>query len=477
MSSTLVRSAIGATKVLQDNLTIASELTVLAHHLLDVFFSPQTATVHPAEVLLRLVYEQIFNCLVTQRSDVRSFELLLFVLYNLLKREIYMHLKLDIVRILAGTVGGGTRRLVRLLCVGQHLRNDVLLRKTNTVLTLVLSHSLFQYEAVKRVRYFKAFLTLIEKMINEIDLMQLANAKFLCLNIPRAKVSIESLCFVFVLRHLDLLEGVGGYSLELDYVYNLIASVNIIYYKRWKIPSFLVKHVLDGLSRFSNNQTFEKNVSQPRKKMQAILSGAPAYVCESRRAETIFGRLPVTIHRIQWLQLQPDDFGPRLIFNQQLAILHEASVLSIDETSTSILLAMFGAKTLIKVLSTKRATATARLNASVLLSKRNLTRPQLHVVLKQIDCCTNTSQKMMTDHWTDWVRAVYGTVPMLDSATRLRLWSRLAKVEQTTYSNEQQRLLLVDMCASLLVAMIPEMNPALLDACAASYLEASAPGL
>lgn len=245
---TLIRCVIASTKRLPDEVTVATELNVLAYSILDVFYSPQTSTVHPVEVLLRLVYEQIFTRLVTEWTTVRSFELLLYVLYGMLKRNISTQLKLDIVRLLADAIGGGTRRLVRLLCVAKHLRNGILLHKVKTILTIVLSHSLFRYEPIKRTVHFHAFLKLIEKMLNDIDLEQLTNGNYLCLNIPRSKLNIDSVCFVFVIRHLDLLEGTSSRSLELDYIYNLIASVNIIYYKRWKVPSFLVKHFIDGLS-------------------------------------------------------------------------------------------------------------------------------------------------------------------------------------------------------------------------------------
>lgn len=245
---TLVRSIIVSTKQLPDDVTVATELTVLAHTLLDVFYCPQTISVHPVEVLLRLTYEEIFARLVTEWTGSRSFELLLYVLYGMLKRDIFTYLKLDIVRLLANAIGGGTRRLVRLLCIGKHLQNGVLLHKVKTILTIVLSHSLFRYEPVNRTVHFRAFLKLIEKMVQNIDLAQLASAKFLCLNIPRAKLNIDSVCFVFMVRHLDLLDEISSPSVELDYIYNLIASVNIIYYKRWQVPSFLVKHFIDGLS-------------------------------------------------------------------------------------------------------------------------------------------------------------------------------------------------------------------------------------
>ncbi|XP_052895760.1 uncharacterized protein LOC128302948 [Anopheles moucheti] len=456
--STLIRCVIASTKRLPDEVTVATELTVLAHSILDVFYSPQTTAVHPVEVLLRLVYDQIFARLVTEWTTVRSFELLLYVLYGMLKRDIFTHLKLDIVRLLADAIGGGTRRLVRFLCVAKHLRNDILLHKVKTILTIVLSHSLFRYEPATRIVHFRAFVKLIEKMVNDIDLVQLATANFLCLNIPRAKLKIESVCFVFVIRHLDLLEGTSSRSLELDYVYNLIASVNIIYYKRWKIPSFLVKHFIDGLSRYSNTEAFVKNVSQPEKKIQAILSSGPANVRPDKRAENVFGRLPVTVHRIQWLfQLQPDSIDEKLIFHQQIAILQERMILSGDDAWATELLAMFKPETLITVLSTKRATATARLNASVLLSRNSLTGKQLSKVLRKIACLGQQQQTVSAAHWMDWVRAVYGTVHTLDSVSRRKLWCGLANIEQSTCSVEQ-RMLLVDIRASLLVAMLPDTN-------------------
>uniref|UniRef100_A0A182WKM7 Uncharacterized protein n=1 Tax=Anopheles minimus TaxID=112268 RepID=A0A182WKM7_9DIPT len=456
---TLIRCIIASTKQLPDEVTVATELTVLAHSILDVFYDPQTATIHPVEILLRLVYEQIFARLVTEWTTVRSFELLLYVLYSMLKRNIFTHLKLDIVRLLADAIGGGTRRLVRLLCVAKHLRNGVLLHKVKTILTIVLSHSLFRYEPIKRSVHFRAFLKLIEKMINNIDLVELAKTKFLCLNIPRAKLNIESICFVFVIRHLDLLEGTSSCTMELDYVYNLIASVNIIYYKRWKVPSFLVKHFIDGLSRYSNTEAYVTNVSQPEKKFQAILACGPSSVVIHKRAEKVFGRLPVTVHRIEWLlHLQPDSFGEKLIFHQQLAILQERTILSSDDVWASKLLAMFKTETLFTVLCTKRASTTARSNASVLLAKCCLSGKLLGRVLKKIaSLCQQQQQSVSSTDWVDWVRAVYGTVQTLDRVSRRNLWSGLSNIEQSTCSSEQ-RMLLVDMRASLLVAMLPDMK-------------------
>uniref|UniRef100_A0A182LT29 Uncharacterized protein n=1 Tax=Anopheles culicifacies TaxID=139723 RepID=A0A182LT29_9DIPT len=456
---TLIRCIIASTKQLPDEVTVATELTVLAHNILDVFYNPQTTPIHPVEILLRLVYEQIFARLVTEWTTVRSFELLLYVLYSLLKRNIFTHLKLDIVRLLADAIGGGMRRLVRLLCVAKHLRNGVLLHKVKTILTIVLSHSLFRYEPIKRTVHFRAFLKLIEKMLNDIDLVELANGKFLCLNIPRAKLNIESVCFVFVIRHLDLLDGATtSRRLELDYIYNLIASVNIIYYKRWKIPSFLVKHFIEGLSRYSNTEAYVSNVTQPEKKFQAILACGPTCVQTHKRAEKVFGRLPVTVHRIQWmLHLPPDSFGEQLIFHQQLAILQERMILSSDDAWATKLLAMFDAETLVSVLRTKRASATAHLNASVLLSKCSLTGPLLGRVLRKIASICHQRPSVSSALWVDWVRAVYGTVQTLDSVSRRNLWLGLSKIEPSTCSCEQ-RMLLVDIRASLLVAMLPGMK-------------------
>uniref|UniRef100_A0A182YCZ9 Uncharacterized protein n=1 Tax=Anopheles stephensi TaxID=30069 RepID=A0A182YCZ9_ANOST len=457
---TLVRSIILSTKQLPDDVTVATELTVLAHALLDVFYCPQTNAVHPVEVLLRLTYEEIFARLVTEWTAPRSFELLLYVLYGMLKRDIFTHLKLAIVRLLSDAVGGGTRRLVRLLCIGKHLQHGVLRHKVKTILTIVLSHSLFQYEPAKRTVHFRAFLKLIEKTIQDIDLTQLANAKFLCLNIPRAKLNIESVAFVFMVRHLDMLDGISSPSVELDYIYNLIATVNIIYYKRWKVPSFLVKHLIEGLSRYSNCHAFVKNVSQPEQKLQAILSSEARTVQAHKAAENFFGRLPVTVHRIEWLlQLPSNHFGERFIFHQQMAILQERTILCSDDVWATKLLTMFSSKTLVAVLSTGKASATARSNASVLLSKCSLAGPLLKTVLRNIAsiCRQQRSGGENASHdWMNWVRAVYGTVHTLDSVSSRNLWCELSLIEQqSTCSSSEQRMLLVDLRASLLVAMLP----------------------
>uniref|UniRef100_A0A182REG3 Uncharacterized protein n=1 Tax=Anopheles funestus TaxID=62324 RepID=A0A182REG3_ANOFN len=178
----------------------------------------------------------------------------------------------------------------------------------------------------------------------------------------------------------------------------------------------------------------------------------------NKRTENIFGRLPVTVHRIEWLfQLQPENFGRRVIFHQQLAILQQRMILSSDDAWATKLLGMFKTETLVAVLSTKRATATARLNASVLLSKCSLTGPLLGKVLRKIACLCQQQQTVSSTHWMDWVRAVYGTVHKLDSVSRRNLWSGLSNIEQST-CNSEQRMLLVDMRASLLVAMLPDIK-------------------
>uniref|UniRef100_A0A182NIK4 Uncharacterized protein n=1 Tax=Anopheles dirus TaxID=7168 RepID=A0A182NIK4_9DIPT len=452
---TLLRSALNSTKHLQDDVIVAAEQTVLTHHILDVFYIPQPTVIHPVEVLLRLAYERIFARLVTEWSTVRCFELLLYVLYSVLKRDIYTHLKLSIVRLLADAVGGGTRRFVRLLCVAKHLRDEVLLHKVKTILTIVLAHSLFRYEPIKRACHFRAFLKTIEQMVNDVDLLALANAKFLCFNIPDAKLTIQHVCVVLVVRQLDLLEGVTSRSMEMDYVYNLIASINIIYYKRWKLPGFLVKHFVDGLSRFSNSSLVLKNVSEPEQKLQAILSTTPT--ARYKTEADMFGRLPATVQRIQWLQLQPHGFKATLIFHQQIEMLDERPILACDVGRTDGLVATLGTETLVAVLSAKRATATARYNASVLLSKCSLSGTLLRKVLRQIAYACQQQGQRATGCWMDWVRAVYGSVQTLDTVSRRSLWADLSAIEQTACGSEQ-RLLLVDTRATLLLDMIPKQT-------------------
>ncbi|XP_053674487.1 uncharacterized protein LOC128724791 [Anopheles nili] len=452
----LIRSAIASTKRLQDDVTTATELAVLAHHVLDVFYNSQTNPIHPVEVLLRLAFERIFTRLVSEWADVRCYELLLYVLYSALKFNIEARLKLDIVRILAETAGGGMRRLVRLLCIRKYMHDAELLHKTKVILTIVLAYSLFRFESPERYSHFPAFLVTIEKLISGVDFIELLDARFLCFNIPLPKQTIEHICFVFALRHLDLVEGVTSHSLEVDYLYNLIASVNIIYHKRWKVPSFFVKHFIDGLSRFSRSEEFQKSVSEPEKKVQAIMSTTAASVPAGKTANNIFGRLPVTIHRIQWLQLQPDDFKSKLMFHQLLAILHDDASLATDTVAAAALLAIFDTNSLIAVLFSKRATAIAQSNASLLLSRCSLSGPPLKKVLRQIMAiCGKQQNHPLDEDWVYWVRAVYGSVHTLDGASLRRLWDVLRTIEQAACSIEQQ-LLVVDTFANLLVHMIPE---------------------
>uniref|UniRef100_A0A182QVB8 Uncharacterized protein n=1 Tax=Anopheles farauti TaxID=69004 RepID=A0A182QVB8_9DIPT len=405
--SQLLRSAISSTKQLRDDITVAAEMTVLAHHILDVFYSPQPTVIHPIEVLLSLAYEHIFERLVTEWSTVTCFEMLLYVLYSVLKRDITTHLKLSIVRLVADAVGGGMRRFVRLLCVAKHLRDEVLLHKVKTILTIVLALSLFRYEPVQHAHHFQAFIKTIEQMLSDVDLLELANAKFLCFNVPDAKLTIHHVCFVLVIRQLDLLQGVTSGSMELDYVYNLIASIHIIYYKRWKVPSFLVKHLIDGLSRFSNSEMFVKNVPEPDIKMQAILSTTPTTLGTQKAVENMFGRLPATINRIQWLQLQPHGFKATLIFHQQIEMLQEQPILSCEDDRTAVLIAVLSTETLVKVLSLKQTSEMARFNASVLLSKSSLPVTLLRKVLKQIAFACQLEQRA-SGRWMYWYSSFIG---------------------------------------------------------------------
>lgn len=198
-------------------------------------------------------------------------------------------------------------------------------------------------------------------------------------------------------------------------------------------------------------------MSRPEEKIQAILSTGTRSVQTNKTADNVFGRLPVTVHRIEWLlQLPLENFGEKLIFHQQIAILQERTILCSDDAWATKLLTMFSAKTLVAVLSAKKANDTARSNASVLLAKCSLTRPLLKTVLRKLAsiCQQQQNEEIATD-WMNWVRAVYGTVHTMDGVSRRALWCALTNVEQWTCSGEQ-RMLLVDLRASLLVAMLPD---------------------
>uniref|UniRef100_A0A182JCR1 Uncharacterized protein n=1 Tax=Anopheles atroparvus TaxID=41427 RepID=A0A182JCR1_ANOAO len=429
-------------------------------YILDIFYTPQTSDVHPVEVLLRSAYDNIFNRLVSEWTDTKCYELLLCVLFDFLKRDLFAHLKLDIVRALADAAGGGTRRLVRLLCVPKHLRDEQRRRKLKTILTISLAESLFRYESTKRGTHFHEFLKTIETMLDGVDFDELVKAKFLCLNLSRTGLTLQCVCFVFIVRHLDLLEGVTGNRVELDYVYNLIASVNILYHKRWKLPSFLVKHFIDGLSRFSQTDTFKKNVSDPENKMKAIFSSAaPATARLTDAVANIFGRLPATAQRIQWIQLQSDHFRAEYIFHQQLGILQERYIVTADEGLVHSLLAIFQTDTLLEVLASKQASPMARRNASVLLSRCSLTGPGLQKVLRQIKRSQKQDQGASNPGpICNWVRAVHGSVQGLNDGSKRVLWTALSTIHKTTRCSDEQRLLLVDTKASLLVSMMHKME-------------------
>ncbi|KFB43871.1 hypothetical protein ZHAS_00011604 [Anopheles sinensis] len=400
----LIRSAIAFTSHLQDDFAAITELIALARHILDTFCIPPSNEVHPVEVLLRSTYDKIFTRLVSEWTDIRCYETLLYVLFDLLKRDTCVHLKLEIVRKVADGAGGGMRRLVRLLAVPKHLRVEHLLCKLKTILTILLAHSLFRYEPTKRTSDFRVLLKAIKTIVDGVSFAELVKAKFLCLNLPRTELTFQSVCFVFIVRHLDLLDGVtSNASTELDYVYNLVASLNIVYHKRWKLPSFVLKHFVDGLS---------------------------------------------------WIQLQPDEFRTKFIFHQQLDILKERFIVTGDDGLIHSLLTIFKPDTLIKILSTKQASPIARRNASVLLSKRSLAESALQRVMLHI----TRSQEQKSAHNTgticDWVRAVHGSVPTLTDGSKRVLWNALSTIDQTVVRSDEQRLLLVDTKASLLVSMM-----------------------
>lgn len=110
----LVRSAFAFAGHLQDDFAAITELIALARHILDTFCTPPSNEVHPVQVLLRSTYDKIFTRLVSEWTDIRCYETLLYVLFDLLKRDICIHLKLEIVRKVADAAGGGMRRLVQI---------------------------------------------------------------------------------------------------------------------------------------------------------------------------------------------------------------------------------------------------------------------------------------------------------------------------------------------------------------------------
>ncbi|XP_035788665.1 uncharacterized protein LOC118464965 [Anopheles albimanus] len=429
----LIRSAIASADSLQDDAhAMIKELIVLVHHLFDVFYtSHHRVEVHPVDVLLRSAYDRIFARLITEWTDRHCYGMLLSVLYDLLKRPISGSLKLEIVRSLSDAVGGGgIRRLLRFLYIRKHLHEDdtvptrTMLQRMKTIVTIILAHALYRYESEQEGQRLRELLANIEQMINTVDLGELIDARFICLRFPREKLKLEALCLMFIVRHLGLLEGavVAGTRFELDYVYNLVASVNVIHHKRWIVPRFLVKHFIEGLSRFSHHEALRENIPNLEPLLEAILPSMPDHVPGQPLTANIFGRLPVTIERIQWIKLQPRGMRQQLIVQQQFEFLQEGYVALFDERILTTLQSTISTDTLFLGIFGSRITSRGRFCASLLLSKRTLSGTRLARMHNNIK--RNVNHRSI-DQWLDWTRAIYGSVDGLDRASRRSLLAHL----------------------------------------------------
>ncbi|ETN58262.1 hypothetical protein AND_010155 [Anopheles darlingi] len=459
----LIRSAISSVDRLQDDTdAMIKELIALVHHLFGVFYiAHHRLEVHPVDVLLRSAYDRIFARLITDWTDRRRYYgMLLSVLYDLLKRQISGFLKLEIVRSLSEAIGGGggIRRLLRFLYMGQDLQDDdsaatrTTLQRMKTIMTLILAQALYRYESEQDGQRLRDLLASIEQMINTVDLGELIDARFICLRIPREKLKLEALCLTFIVRHLELLEGgvVAGTRLELDYVYNLVASVNVIHRKRWTVPQFLVKHFIEGLSRFSHHEAIRENVPNLEPLLEAILPSMPDHVPGQPLTVNIFGRLPVTIERIQWIKLQPRGMRQQLIVQQQLEFLQEGTVGLFDERILTTLQSTISTDTLFLALFGSHITNRGRFCASLLLSKRALSGTRLARVHNNIR--RNLSHRP-SDQWLDLIRAIYGSVDGLDRTSKRALLAQLGDVLLPGESDEQVSIIF-ELRARLLISLL-----------------------
>ncbi|XP_052859788.1 uncharacterized protein LOC128267036 [Anopheles cruzii] len=445
----LIRCAIVSANNLRDDQAAVTELLALVWQLFDVYYgATPRSEVHPVDVLLRSAYDRIFLRLTSEWADAKCFALLIAVLYDLLKRPtIDGFLKLDIVRLLSDAAGGGLRRLVRLLSIRQHVRADVTMQaRVKTVLTRIITQNLFRYECEQNGQRWQDLTKGIEWMVNSVCLTELVDARFICLHLPREKLSLENVCFMFIVRHLDVLGGLLDARAELDYVYNLVAAVNIIYHKRWSVPGFLVKHFIDGLSRFSNHNLWKQNVPESQKWLKAILpqGGPPS------SGVNMFGRLPVTIQRIQWIKLQPRGFRELCIVHQQYEFLRDVYIVTWDEKLLTSLQSTFSVTTLMTVMHGKRFSCRARANASWLLSKRALPGTQLAKVYHNI----RRHIRQPTGRWMYWARAIYGSIDGLDTATKRTLWAELTTASGR--ESEEENCLIFELQARLLISMLSE---------------------
>ncbi|XP_058066182.1 uncharacterized protein LOC131215803 [Anopheles bellator] len=444
----LIRCAIVSANNLSDDLAAVTELLALVWQLFDVYYSgTPRSEVHPVDVLLRSAYDRIFSRLTSEWADAKCFALLIAVLYDLLKRPIDGFLKLRIVRLLSDAAGGGLRRLVRLLSIRQHVRADVTMAaRVKIVLTRIITQNLFRYECEQNVQRWQELTKGIEWMVNSVYLTELVDARFICLHLPREKLSLENVCFMFIVRHLDVLGGLLDPRTELDYVYNLVTAVNIIYHKRWNVPGFLVKHFIDGMSKFSNHNLWQQNGTESQKWLKAILpKGEP-----SSSGVNIFGRLPVTIQRIQWIKLQPRGFRELCIVHQQYEFLRDVYIVTWDEKLLTTMQSSFSVTTLMTVIHGKRFSCRARVNASWLLSKRALPGTQLTKVYHNI---TRHIHKP-TDSWMYWARAIYGSIDGMDTAKKRTLWAELTTASGK--DNEEVKCLVFELQARLLISMLSE---------------------
>ncbi|XP_050098316.1 uncharacterized protein LOC126579087 [Anopheles aquasalis] len=457
----LIRSAISSADRSQDDAdAMIKELIILVHHLFDVFYTTQhRGEVHPVDVLLRSAYDRIFARLTTEWTDRHCYGMLLSVLYDLLKRPISGFLKLEIVRSLSDTVGGGgVRPLLKFLYIRKHLQDDdtvttrTTLQRLKTIVTMILAQSLYRYESEQDGQQLRDLMASVEQMINRVDLGELIDARFNCLRYLREKLKLETLCLTFIVRHLELLEGavVAGTQLELDYVYNLVASVNVIHHKRWIVPRFLVKHFIEGLSRFSHHEALREIVPHLEPLLEAILPSMPDHVPGQPLMGNIFGRLPVTIERIQWIKLQPRGMRAQLIVQQQLEFLQEGNVALFDERILATLQSTITTDTLFLGLFGSRSTNQGRFCASLLLSKRTLACSRLARVHSNIR--RNANQRP-NDQWVDWIRAIYGSVEGLDRASRRALLGQIGDVPLSGEFDEQYSIVF-ELRARLMVSLL-----------------------
>lgn len=402
-------------------------LSKVALRLMQVFIIPDpNERYYWIEHRIVSIYDTLFAVLfgeIPKRPEI--IESMFLILSDLLQQELRLDIKLAIIEQLLDR-GNGLTETIKF--IHRHL-SEQLLPTFNDVLSVILAHYVWQFELGTTNDVFTNLKLNIYAIVQAVNWTEVLRSNFVIFCLPTHGTSACNLWMILLVTYFEAARHDWNSVQPTKLALNMSTFLSICCLKRYQIPKFLQKYVLEAMAKLHGNSFLNQHAANIKKQL--------CHLVEIDSSQDIFGLLPVTIPRLKWFKQCDLPWRAEFIRRQRVEALEEC--LFSPSSINASLLDHFPVELLYSVICSS-ADITAQSNASMILSRVALPSAILEKIV---------SEKLAFDRrrnrkkWYQYLRAIYGSLSLLNDDQREQVTLFLyAKLHSTTIETTQTMLLI-----------------------------------